>query len=144
MMLLAFRFLRSLLSEFSPLQKTYHSLFYFEIQSMAKLFKLALVSKLLFARAPMDVIGKFFFFFMSLRLKWNSQVSLLDNRHIIIKLEMQEDYSRIWSWQTQYVNSRGMRIFKWTIDFGCSEESSIVPIRVSFRTHLPIHFTNFK
>lgn len=62
MMLLAFRFLRSLLSEFSPLQKTYHSLFYFEIQSMAKLFKLALVSKLLFARAPMDVIGKFFFF----------------------------------------------------------------------------------
>lgn len=75
MMLLAFLFLRSLLSEFSPLQKTYHSLFYFEIQSMAKPFKLALVSKLFFGHAPMDVIGKFFFFFfffMSLRLKWNS------------------------------------------------------------------------
>ena len=56
-------------------------------------FKLALVGKFSFGHPPMDVSQKFF---VSLGLKGNSQISLLDNRHILIKLEMEEDYSRIW------------------------------------------------
>ena len=51
-------------------------------------------------------------FFISLSLKGNYQISLLDNRHILIKLEIEEDYSRIWVRQGLYVNGRRMRIFK--------------------------------
>lgn len=60
---------------------------------MAEPFKLALVSKFLFGHPPMDVSQQSFVF---LGLKGNSQISLLDNRHILIKLEMEEDYSRIY------------------------------------------------
>lgn len=75
---------------------------------MARPFKLALVGKFSFGRPSMDIIRKFF---ISLGLKGNSQISLLDNRHILIKLLLEEDYSRIWVRQTWYVNGRGMRIF---------------------------------
>lgn len=57
----------------------------------------------------MDVIRKFF---DSLGLKGHSYISLLDNKHVLIKLELEEDYSRIWIWQTWYVNGKSMRIFK--------------------------------
>lgn len=60
---------------------------------MVEPFKLALLRKFSFGRPPVDVICKFF---VSFWLKVNSQVLLLDNGHIIIKLEMEEDYSRIW------------------------------------------------
>lgn len=59
-----------------------------EIQEMTEPFKLALVGKFSFSRPLMDIIRKFFIF---LRLKGSSQISLLDNRYILIKLEMEED-----------------------------------------------------
>ncbi|KAH9662191.1 reverse transcriptase domain-containing protein [Citrus sinensis] len=111
-----------------------------EIAVMAEPFKLALVGKFSFGRPSMDIIRKFF---ISLGLKGNSQISLLDNRHILIKLSLEEDYSRIWVRQTWYVNGRGMRIFKWSKDFRCATESPIVPVWVSL-PHLPVHFIHCK
>ena len=107
---------------------------------MAEPFKLALVGKFSFGRPPMDVIRKFF---ISLRLKGNSQISLLDNRHILIKLEIEEDYSRIWVRQSLYLNGRGMIIFKWSTEFCCLVESPIVPIWVYF-PYLSVHFVHCK
>ncbi|KAK9186911.1 hypothetical protein WN944_018300 [Citrus x changshan-huyou] len=107
---------------------------------MAEPFKLALVGKFSFGRRPMDVIRKFF---ISLSLKGNYHTSLLDNRHILIKLEIEEDYSRIWVRQGLYVNGRGMRIFKWSTKFLCLVESPIVPIWVSF-LYLPVRFVHCK
>ncbi|KAH9750076.1 hypothetical protein KPL70_005587 [Citrus sinensis] len=111
-----------------------------EIAAMAEPFKLALVGKFSFGRPSMDIIRKFF---VSLGLKGNSQISLLDNRHILIKLSLEEDYSRIWVRQTWYVNGRGMRIFKWSKDFRCETESPIVPVWVSL-PRLPVHFIHCK
>lgn len=48
--------------------------------------------KFSFDHPLMDVIRKFS---VSFGLKGNFQVSLLNNRHVLIKLEMKEDYSRI-------------------------------------------------
>ena len=111
-----------------------------EIQEMVEPFKLALIGKFSFGRPPMDFIRKFF---TSLELKGNSQISLLDNRHILIKLEIEEDFSRIWVRQSWYVNGRGIRIFKWSIEFHCSVESPIVHVWVSF-PYLPVYFVHCK
>lgn len=107
---------------------------------MAEPFKLSLVANFSFGRPPMDVIRKFF---ISLGLKGHSQISLLDNKHVLIKLELEEDYSQIWIRQTWYVNGRSLQIFKWITDFRCSEEFLIVPVWVSF-PYLPFHFINCK
>lgn len=107
---------------------------------MAQPFRLSLISKFSFGRPSMDIIRKFF---ISLGLKGNSQISLLDNRHILIKLSTEEDYSRIWLRQSWYVNGRCMRIFKWSKDFRCSSESPIVPVWVSL-PYLPVHFIHCK
>lgn len=64
-----------------------------EIQTMAEPFKLSLVGKFSFGRPPMELIRNFF---VSLGLKGNCQISLLDPRHVLIKLALEEDYSRIW------------------------------------------------
>lgn len=111
-----------------------------EIKAMTEPFQLALVGKFSFGRLSIDIIRKFF---VSLGLKGSCQVSLLDNQHVLIKLSLEEDYSRIWVQQTWYVSGWGMRIFKWSTDFRCSVESPIVPVWVSL-PYLSIHFIHCK
>ena len=41
----------------------------------------------------MELIRKFF---TSLRLKGTFKVSLLDNQHVLIQLDVENDYSRLW------------------------------------------------
>ena len=107
---------------------------------MTEPFKLAFVSKFSFYRLPMNVIRNYF---VSLGLKGNLQISLLDNRHILIKLKIEEDYSHRWVRQSWYVNGRGMRVFKWSTNFDCSVESPIVHVCVYF-SYLPVHFVHCK
>ena len=80
-----------------------------EVKAMAIPFKLTLVSKFSYNRSYMELIRNFF---SSLGLKENSQISLLDNCHILIKLDVEEDYTRLWVKQTWYINGNAMRIFK--------------------------------
>lgn len=68
-----------------------------EIQTMTIPFKLSLVGKFSYNRFNMELIRKFF---TTLRLKGNSKVSLLDNRHVLIQLDVDEDYSSLWIRQT--------------------------------------------
>ena len=72
-------------------------------------------------------------------LKENSQISLLDNRHVLIKLDAKEDCTRLWVKQTWYGNGSAMSIFKWTTNFWYSEELPIVPVWISL-PYLPIYF----
>ena len=64
-----------------------------EIQAIAISFKLTLVGKFSYNRLSIELIRKFF---NTLRLKETSKVSLLDNRHVLIQLDVEEDYSRLW------------------------------------------------
>lgn len=68
-----------------------------EVRSKVEPFKLSLVGKFSFGRPPMNFIQNFF---VSLALKGYSQVSSLNDKHIMIKLELEEDYCRIWIRQT--------------------------------------------
>lgn len=60
---------------------------------MAILFKLSPVSKFAYNQPRMEIICNFF---APLGLKGKSQVSLLDNRHVLIQLDSGEDYSHLW------------------------------------------------
>lgn len=111
-----------------------------EIQAMAISFKLTLVGKFSYNRPSVELIRKFF---NTLRLKGTFKVSLLHNRHVLIQLDVEENYSRLWVRQTWYINGSAMRIFKWTTDFRCSEESPIVLVWISF-PYLPVHFMHCK
>lgn len=106
-----------------------------DVHTMAIPFKLALVGKFSNGRPSMEVIRKFF---LSLGLRGEAHVSLMDDRHVLIKLQFEEDYTRIWYRQTWYINGRAMRVFKWSTTFRCSEESPIVPVWVSL-PFLPVH-----
>ena len=68
-----------------------------EIEAMAIPFKLTLVGKFSYNRPNMELIHKFF---TSLRLKGTFKVSLLDNWHVLIQLDVEDDYSRLWVRQT--------------------------------------------
>lgn len=59
---------------------------------MAIPFKLTLVGKLSYNHPRMKLIRKIF---SSLELNGNSQISLLDNRHVLIKLDVEENYTRL-------------------------------------------------
>ncbi|XP_052295304.1 uncharacterized protein LOC127901763 [Citrus sinensis] len=111
-----------------------------EINIMAAPFKLALVGKFSFGRPPIDVIRKFF---VALGLKGNCEISLLDPRHILIHLHLEEDYTRIWLRQSWFIDGRAMRVFKWSTTFHSSEESPIVPVWVSL-PFLPVHYMRCK
>lgn len=62
---------------------------------MAIPFKLSLVGKFFFFFwSPFVGCDKDFFFFGSWELKGDYKVPLLDNRHVLVKLQLEEDYSR--------------------------------------------------
>ena len=111
-----------------------------EIQATAIPFKLTLVGEFSYNRPSMELIHKFF---NTLRLKGTFKVSFLDNRHVLIQLDVEEDYSRLWVRQTWYISGSVIRIVKWTTDFLYSEESPIVPVWISF-PYLPVHFMHCK
>ena len=104
-----------------------------EIQVMVIHFKLSLVGKFSYNRPSIELIHKFF---NTLRLKGTYKVSLLNNQHMLIQLDVEENYSRLWVRQTWYINGNAIRIFKWTIDFQYSEESPIVLVWIPFLTCL--------
>ena len=66
---------------------------------MVESFKPGLFGMFSFGPPSGDVLEKVF-------------ISLLDNRHVFIKLSSEEDYSRIWVRQTWYFRNHGTRIFK--------------------------------
>ena len=71
--------------------------------------------------------------------KGEFELGLLDNRHVLIQLQQQVDYLRLYSRPVWYVKGFPMRIFKWTSSFHVDRESPIVPIWLSL-PRLPIHF----
>ena len=103
-------------------------------------FKMSLVGKFSFSHSPMDVIRKFFFCLFGLK---RTQLVLLDNRHDLINLQLEEVCSRVWVKKTWHINGITMGIFKWPITFRCSEESPTVPVLVSL-PYLPVHFIHCK
>lgn len=69
------------------------------------------------------------------------KLGLLDDQHILITFDNQEDYQRCFMRCSWTLNGFHMRVTKWTPDFDPKYDNSIVPIWVSFRG-LPLFLHN--
>ncbi|XP_020599223.1 uncharacterized protein LOC110038669 [Phalaenopsis equestris] len=78
-------------------------------------------------------------FFESLKFIGNWKIGLLDGRHLLIQLTIEEDYARFFAKQSVIIAGTTMKIVKWTPDFDPSKEPPVVPIWYKF-LGLPLPF----
>ncbi|XP_027158250.1 uncharacterized protein LOC113759869 [Coffea eugenioides] len=95
------------------------------IETVAQPFCFTLVSKFSRNRPRMEDIKRFF---LSLDLKGSFSIGLLDSRHVLIRLHIEEDFLRVWTRAVWYIADNTMRVFKWTPSFHVDKESSLASI----------------
>ncbi|XP_071933097.1 uncharacterized protein [Coffea arabica] len=96
----------------------------------------ALVGRFAVGRPSMEIIRKFI---VSLGLRGECPIGLLDSKHILLRPSVEEDYTRLWCRKSWYIGKFHMSLSKWTIDFKPGAESSIAPVWVNF-PGLPLPF----
>ncbi|KAL0359940.1 UNVERIFIED_CONTAM: hypothetical protein Sradi_3678500 [Sesamum radiatum] len=106
-----------------------------ETQSLAADFRYALVGKFSHGSPPYSLLHRLL---SNLGIKGAFTVSLINNKHALINLTNESDYSRLWMRRIWYLKGFPMRVFKWSPTFTPDQESSVVPIWVSF-PDLPAH-----
>lgn len=102
--------------------------------SIASPFSNALVGRFATGQPPMETIRKFI---VSLGLKGDCPVGLLDTKHILLRPMATEDFARLWCRGSWCIGKFPITISKWTIGLRPNQESSLAPIWVSFPS-LPI------
>ncbi|KAI0494656.1 hypothetical protein KFK09_024798 [Dendrobium nobile] len=109
-----------------------------EVRSLAKPFEFSLVGRFPGRRPSVDAIRKFCF---NLKLIGNFSVTVLNNRNVLIKLENDFDYCRIFSHRSYFVQNCFMKVVKWTHHLDVEVDSPIVPIWISFPLLRPHFFS---
>ncbi|KAL0906649.1 hypothetical protein M5K25_025161 [Dendrobium thyrsiflorum] len=109
-----------------------------EILAHAAPFEFALVGKFPARRPSLEAIHNFFFY---LKLMGEVSVTILNMRHILIKLVNDLDYCMVFAYRSYFVNNCYMKLFKWSPMFDVEVESPIIPIWVSFPHLRPHLFT---
>ncbi|KAJ6790505.1 Uncharacterized protein M6B38_248850 [Iris pallida] len=97
---------------------------------------LALIRKFSHKRPPVDVVRKAFSAFGFVCVV---HIGFVDQKHISILPQKEEDFLRLRSRLTWFVANAPMRVFRWSVNFDPLEESSIASGWVSFpslRYHL--------
>ncbi|KAL2248140.1 UNVERIFIED_CONTAM: putative mitochondrial protein [Sesamum indicum] len=73
-----------------------------------------------------------------LKLQGPFTVTMITNRHVLINLKNEADYTKLWIQRLWHIDGIPMRTFKWTPSFRPQQESSLAPIWIRFPT-LPAH-----
>ena len=102
-----------------------------ELQLLSTPFKNALVGRFPFRRPPMEVIRGFF---VSLGLKGDCDVGLLDLNHVLIRPSSEEDFTRLFVCRSWFVKGAQMLLSKWTLNFKVHQDSTYAPVWVSLPT----------
>src|SRR4051812_16255899 len=108
------------------------------IDSLSAPFRLTLVGKFSHGRPSMERSRSIF---SMLDLKGNYFLGHLDAKHILIKLDHEGDFNRLWLKDLMFLDGFPMRVFRWTPDFRSDIESSLTPVWVGF-PNLPIYMFN--
>ncbi|KAL0341722.1 UNVERIFIED_CONTAM: hypothetical protein Scaly_1834800 [Sesamum calycinum] len=106
-----------------------------ETQSLVASFRLALIGKFSQGTPPYSQLHRIL---AKSGIKGAFTVSLINNKHALISLSNESDFTRLWLRRIWYLNGFPMRVFKWSPTFTPEQESSITPIWVSF-PELPAH-----
>ena len=76
-----------------------------ELMGLAEPYKNALVGRFAVKRPPMEAIRRFF---VTLGLKGSCSVGLLDAKHVLIRPEVEEDYTRLFVRRTWFIQNSPM------------------------------------
>ncbi|XP_071918822.1 uncharacterized protein [Coffea arabica] len=111
-----------------------------DLLGLAKPYRNALVGMFAFNRPPMEVIRRFF---VTLGLEESCSVGLLDAKHVLIRPEVEKDYTKLFVRCTWYIQKSPMQLSKWSIDFKAGQDCIIIPISVNL-PGLPFPFFDKK
>nr|XP_027101055.1 uncharacterized protein LOC113720377 [Coffea arabica] len=70
-------------------------------------------------------------FFVSLGLKGDCEVGLLDLNHVLIRPSLEEDFTQLFVRRSWFVKGAQMLISKWTLDFKAHQDATLAPVWVS-------------
>ncbi|KAG8380565.1 hypothetical protein BUALT_Bualt06G0028800 [Buddleja alternifolia] len=111
-----------------------------EVNQLAHSLRFALIGKVPHGAPSMLRLRKCF---DRLSLKGSCTVGALDAVNVLIKLTIEEDFSRIWLKHIWSFDNFPMRVLKWTPEFCPDEEPPVAPVWVNF-PGLPAHFFDKK
>jgi len=100
-----------------------------DIKALVVTFKYSIVGKFSHGRPSMDEIRKIF---LTFNLKQPCTVGLIDNKHVLIKLECEEDFVRLWTKEQWYLSRYPMQNFR------PDHECPVVPAWI-YLPNLPIY-----
>ncbi|KAI0495640.1 hypothetical protein KFK09_021943 [Dendrobium nobile] len=109
-----------------------------EVLALVKPFEFSLIGFFPARRPSLDAIRHFFF---NLKLIGTFSVTLLNARHVLIKLSKDLDYSDVFSHRSYFVNNCFMKLSKWSPFLDVNVESPIIPIWISFPNLRPHFFS---
>lgn len=110
------------------------------VDSLAKPFQFALISKFSHGRPSMERSRQIF---TKLGLKGSFFLGHLNPKHMIICLQKEDDFNRIWLREVWFLDGFPMRTIRWSSEFCPDVESSITLVLISFPS-LPIFLFNKK
>ncbi|KAL0304186.1 UNVERIFIED_CONTAM: hypothetical protein Sradi_6286700 [Sesamum radiatum] len=111
-----------------------------ETEKLAEHLKFALVGKFSHGYPSMQAIRSYF---SRLGLRGAFSIGVINVKHVLIKLQNEEDLSRVWLKQILFIEGFPMRLFKWTPDFNPKIESPIAPVWIRL-PELPVHLSQKK
>ncbi|KAK4436664.1 hypothetical protein Salat_0000300 [Sesamum alatum] len=106
-----------------------------ETEKLAEHYKFAIIGKFSHGFPPYRNMHKLL---SSLKLKGPFTVTMINNRHALINLRNEADFTRLWTQRLWHIDGFPMRTFKWTPSFHPQLESSLAPVWIRFPT-LPAH-----
>ncbi|KAL0284283.1 UNVERIFIED_CONTAM: hypothetical protein Sradi_7203400 [Sesamum radiatum] len=106
-----------------------------ETEELAAPYRFSLVGKFSHGAPPYSQMHQLI---ARLGIQGAFTVSMINSKHTLISLTSESDYSRLWLRRIWFLQGFPMRVFKWTPTFTPTQESSVVPIWVSF-PELPAH-----
>ncbi|PIN11890.1 hypothetical protein CDL12_15503 [Handroanthus impetiginosus] len=109
-----------------------------EMADLSKPFNFALIGKFSHGYPPMQTLR---LKMAGFGLKGDFNIGVLNIKHVLIRLTLEEDYTRLWMRQLWFFDGFPMRLFKWTPTFNPREESSLIPVWINL-PNLPIQFFN--
>ncbi|XP_027071974.1 uncharacterized protein [Coffea arabica] len=109
-----------------------------DIAKMVAPFKFAIVEKFSHGRPSLDAMRKSF---STIGFQSSFNIGLLDQRHVLIRFGLEEDYLRCWMKGLWSIADFSMRVFKWSPNFQLTSESSHAPVWIALE-QLPVHFFN--
>ncbi|CAI9094604.1 OLC1v1030367C1 [Oldenlandia corymbosa var. corymbosa] len=111
-----------------------------EFEELIAPHKMSLVGKFSYGQPKMETCGDEF---QKLGFKGFYFHGLLKPHHVLIRVELEEDYQRCWITSVWSISGYRMRILKWRPGFKFEKDPSMVPIWVSLH-ELPLERTHPK